>query len=182
MERVRNIAISGSIGSGTTSLGRVLAEKLGWQFVEGGEVFAGIHRELGISEENVAKRQDTWDIEFDKKMQSVFQYEEKNIIESHLAGYNARGIIGIFKIRLVCETNGVDQIDERARRIARRDGISVGEAKRHLLERERGNIEKYERIYGLNPYQDSSLYDVTINTFKKSKEAVLKEALKRVRK
>ena len=177
----RNITISGSIGSGTTSLGKALAQKLDWRFVEGGEVFAAIHKELNISEEQVIGRPDNWDLEFDKKLQEMLRNEEKQVVESHLAGYNAKGIDGIFKIRLVCEdASGIDQKDERARRIGRRDGMPFEEAREHLTKRERGNIEKYERVYGVNPYIDSSLYDLTINTFHRSKKEVLQETLEKL--
>ncbi|MDP3697500.1 MAG: cytidylate kinase family protein, partial [Candidatus Taylorbacteria bacterium] len=172
-----NITISGPIGSGTTTLGRALAEKLRWKFVEGGEVFANMHKDLGLGEEEVAKRPDERDIEFDKKMQTMLSQQEHQVIESHLAGFNAKEISGVFKIRLVCEENGADRQDIRIARIAKRDGLSFAQAEKKHLERQKGNIEKYRRVYGINPYIDSSLYDVTINTFDNDEQAVVQKAL-----
>src|SRR3989344_4839940 len=173
---IRNITISGGIGTGTTTLGKMLAEKLGWQFIESGEMFKNIHKELGIVEEAVGKRPDKLDIEFDTKMKKMLSDGEKQVIEGHLAGLNAKGITGVFKIRLFCEENGLDSVDTRAARVATRDGLSLDAALTHLREREQGNIAKYERMYGANPYTDSSLYDLTINTFDHDQEGMLKLA------
>lgn len=173
---IRNITISGGIGTGTTTLARMLADKLGWQFIESGEMFKSIHKDLGIVEEEVGKRPDNLDVEFDNKMKKMLSEEEKQVIEGHLAGLNAKGIAKVFKIRLVCEENGVDSVDIRATRVADRDGLSLDAAKIHLQEREQGNIAKYQRMYGANPYIDSSLYDLTINTFDHDQEGMLKLA------
>lgn len=174
---IRNIAIGGYIGAGTTSLGKVLADKLGWRFVEGGGIFASIHKDLGLAEEKVVDRPDSVDNTFDEKMRRMFEQEERQVIESHLAAYNALAIPGVFKIRLVCEEDGKDREDIRVSRVAKRDGLSIEEATRYLRERESGNIEKYQRLYGINPYTDASLYDLTINTFEKGKEEVFREAI-----
>lgn len=175
--KFKSIAISGPIGSGTTTLGRLLAKELGWQFFEGGAIFAGIHKELGIAEEEVVKRPDHIDREFDKKMRDMFENGEKQIIEGHLAGLNARGLGHVFKIRLLCEENGEDKKEVRIDRVSRRDGLTMEQAKERVLEREGENIEKYQRVYGVNPYSDDSLYNLTINTFRHNKEETLAIAL-----
>lgn len=177
---VKNITISGSIGTGTTTLGKALAEKLGWQSVESGEIFKEIHKDLGITEEEVLKRPDNLDIEFDNKMKQMLSEGIHQVIEGHLAGLNAKGIDGVFKIRLVCEEERVDRQDIRIARVARRDGKTIEQVKQEMSQREKGNVEKYERVYGSNPYTDSSLYDLTINTFGKSEEEVLGEVLERL--
>lgn len=174
---VRNIAISGYAGTGTTTLGRGIAKKLGWRFIEGGEIFAGIHKDLGISEEKVPDRPDKYDFEVDKQMQKMFAEGEQQVIEAHLAGYNARGIDGVFKIRLVCQENGKDRPEVRFARIAKRDGIPQARAHKREAIREQGNTEKYRRIYHVNPYEDDSLYNLTINTFDKNEGGVLQVAL-----
>lgn len=179
---IRNITISGDIGTGTTTLGKALAKELGWHFLEGGEIFANIHKDLGISEEEVLKRPDKIDVAFDKKIRGLLSNNVHQVIESHLGGYNAKGIPGIFTIRLICEENGQDREDIRSQRVAKRDSISIEKARAQALLRERGNREKYERVYGVNPYLDESLYAITINTFARSKEEVLRIALDVVRK
>ncbi len=175
--KIKNIAISGPIGSGTTTLGRLLAKELGWRFFEGGAIFAGIHKELGIAEEEVIKRPDHIDREFDKKTRDMFENGKEQIIEGHLAGLNARSLNHVFKIRLLCTENGEDKKEVRIDRVSRRDGLTMEQAKERVLEREGENIEKYQRVYGLNPYTDDKLYDLTINTFRHNKEETLEMAL-----
>lgn len=170
---IRNITISGRIGTGTTTLGKALAEKLGWEFVEGGEIFETIHKDLGIDQMDVLKRPDLYDEEFDARMKRLFSEKEHQIIESHLAGFNAKDVDGVFKIRLVCEDGGEDSLEERANRIAKRDGMTVEEAVEHIKARETGNVEKYQRMYGVNPYAQEELYDLTLNTFHNTQQAIL---------
>lgn len=181
MEDTKNITISGPIGVGTTTLGRLLAKKLGWRFMEGGEIFKDMHKSLGIVEEEVLSRPDEMDVEFDKKMKILLSEEEHQVIESHLAGYNGQNIPSAFKIRLVCEEDSKDRQDMRIARVAKRDGMSFDEAKKKVLEREQGNIAKYERVYHINPYTNAALYDLTINTFANNEEKVLQIALDALR-
>lgn len=54
-------------------------------------------------------------------------------------------------------------IMERARRVARREGISVEEAFVSIAEREKGNKKRYLNLYGID-IDDKSIYDLIINT------------------
>ena len=54
-------------------------------------------------------------------------------------------------------------IMERAKRVARREGISVEEAFMQIAEREKQNRKRYLNLYGID-IDDKSIYDLIINT------------------
>ena len=51
----------------------------------------------------------------------------------------------------------------RLARIARRDGLELDEAKRQTAQRERVQLERYRRHYGLN-VEDKSIYHLVLDT------------------
>lgn len=185
MKDIKNITISGRIGSGTTTLAVGLSKTLGWQLLEGGALFEKIHQELNLSELEVNGRPDKFDLEYEEKIKKMLREQTHQIIQSHLAGFDAQGIEGVFKILVVCEdTNGRDAIDIRIDRLVNRRGISVEEAKKEVIVREQGHLEKWGRLYAGNDknwvYWDKKYYDLVINTYSHNQEETLKLALEAI--
>jgi len=179
---IRNITVSGRIGSGTTTLAVGLSKKLGWKLLEGGVLFEKIHKELKVSESQVTDRPDHFDIEYEEKIKKMLKDEKHNIIQSHLAGFDAQGIEGVFKILVVCEDEeGKDKTDIRIDRLVNRKKISVEEAKEEVQRREQGHLDKWRRLYANNNknwvYWDKKYYDIVVNTYAHNQEETLKIAL-----
>ena len=179
---IKNITISGKIGAGATSLARNLSKTLGWDFLEGGDLFEKIHKELNLSQAMVNSRPDHFDIEYEKKVKNMLKNESSHIIQSHLAGFDAQGIDGIFKILVVCEdSQGNDKEEIRIDRLINRDKISIEEAKEEVLEREKQHLEKWRRLYANNDpnwvYWDRKYYDLVISTYSHNQDETLKIAL-----
>lgn len=185
LANIRNITVSGKIGAGATSLAKVLSENLGWHFLEGGDLFEKIHKELNLSQVMVNSRPDHFDIEYEKKIEGMLKNENHHVIQSHLAGFDARGIDGIFKIFVVCEDeDGNDKVDIRIDRLINRDKISIEEAKKEVIEREKQHLEKWRRLYANNDqnwvYWDKKYYDLVINTYSHNQDETLKLALEKI--
>lgn len=179
---IRNITISGRIGSGQTTLAKKLAEKLGWKILEGGELFEKIHKELSLSELDVNQRPDNFDLEYEEKIKGMLKNESNHIIQSHLAGFDAQGIGGVFKILLVCEDeNGEDKTEVRVDRLVNSRGVSVDAAKEEVVAREKRNLDKWRRLYANNDENwvnwDSKYYDLVINTYSHNADQTLQTAL-----
>lgn len=180
---IRNITISGRIGAGSTTLAHGLSKALGWKHIEGGEVFwEHVRSKLNLSQKDTNLRPDEEDEEFDKMLKRLLSEDEKNIVETKLAGFNAQGIAGAFKILVLCDdANGVDQTAIRVDRIVNRERLSVEDAKAEVFQRETNDIEKWRRIYaGSDPdwvYWDKKYYDLVINTYNHNAEGTLKAAL-----
>ncbi|MCL5019832.1 MAG: cytidylate kinase family protein [Patescibacteria group bacterium] len=175
---IKNITISGRIGAGATTLAKKLSERLNWSLLEGGEIFAKIHKELNISQVDVLQRPDSFDLEFEAQIKKILVKEKHQIIQSHLAGFDAQGIEGVFKILIICrDEEGDDKADIRIDRLMNRDGISLEQAKHEILEREKANIEKFRKLYAKNDpnwvYWDKKYYDFIVNTYSHNQEETL---------
>lgn len=184
--KYRNITISGRIGAGATTLAKKLSQILGWDLLEGGDLFEKIHKELNISQSQASKRPDHFDLEYEEKIKNMLKNETGHIIQSHLAGFDAQGIEGAFKILIICEdSGGNDKPEIRIDRLVNRDNISIEEAKDEVVEREKQHLEKWRRLYaGGNPnwvYWDKKYYDLAINTYDHNQEETLKIALEALR-
>lgn len=179
---IRNITISGRIGSGTTTLSLGLSNKLGWKLLEGGVLFEKINNDLKISESQVTLRPDHFDLEYEEKIKKLLREQNHQIVQSHLAGFDAQGISGVFKILVICEdAEGNDKTDIRIDRLVNRKKISIEEAKEEVWKREEGHLEKWRRLYANNDqswvYWDKKYYDLIINTYSHNQDETLKIAL-----
>jgi len=185
LKSIRNITVSGKIGAGATSLAKNLSKALGWNFLEGGDLFERIHKELKLSQAMVNSRPDHFDLEYEKKVKNMLKNESHRIIQSHLAGFDAQGISGVFKILVVCEDRlGNDKEEIRIDRLINRDRISIEEAKEEVLEREKQHLEKWRRLYVNNDqnwvYWDKKYYDLIINTYSHNQDETLKISLQAI--
>jgi len=182
---IRNITISGRIGAGATTLAKKLSEKLDWDLLEGGDLFEKIHQELGVSQVDVLARPDSFDLAYEAKIKQILKTEKHQVIQSHLSGFDAQGIEGIFKILVICrDEEGDDKADIRIDRLMNRDGISLEQAKHEILEREKQNLEKFKRLYADNDqswvYWDRKYYDLIVNTYSHNQEEAFQFVLKEI--
>ncbi len=182
LSTVRNITVSGRIGSGATTLATQLAQSLGWEVLDGGKLFRKINDELGMSIIDSNKRPDHFDLEYEERIIKMLKEEEHHIIQSHLAGFDAQGIEGVFKILVVCEDEeGNDKVDIRIDRLINRDGVSVEEAKNEVKEREQQHLIKFRRLYARGDenwvYWDKKYYDLVVSSFSHNKIETLNQVL-----
>ena len=117
--KIRNITISGRIGSGSTTLAKGLQEKLRWKHIEGGDVFwEQVRSRLNLESKDTDKRPDSEDQNFDAQLKKMLAEDKNLILETKLAAFNAQGILGVFKILVICEDEeGNDKIDIRIDRL-----------------------------------------------------------------
>ncbi len=178
---IKNITVSGRIGSGTTTLASGLSRALGWKLLEGGAIFEKFHREMHKDELEVETRPDDFDLKYEEKVNKMLREDSHQIIQSHLAGFDAKGIEGVFKILVVCEDEGVDKLEVRIDRLVNRKGVSVDEAKKEAKVREEKNLEKWRRLYAKSDenwvYWDEIYYDLVVNTFSHNTEDSLQFVL-----
>lgn len=186
---IRNITISGRIATGTTTLAKGLAQNLGWDVLEGGELFRKIHEESALHEVDSNQRPDKFDLEYEERIKDMLRSKSHQIIESHLAGFDAQGIPGVFKIlvEVVNDDTAEDMQDIRIDRLVNRKKLSISEAKHEIRVREANNLEKWRRMYANGDtkwvYWDRKYYDFVVNTFshdpKEALNLVLSELQKR---
>lgn len=181
LSSIRNITVSGRIGSGATTLAHKLSEVFGWDMLDGGKLFREFTKDQGYA----GSRSDQFDLDYEEKIKKRLQDKHNQIIQSHLAGFDAEGIEGIYKILVVCEdTEGNDKTDIRVDRLVNRDGVSIEKAKHEVKEREEQNLAKWRRMYADGDvnwvYWDKKYYDLVINTYSHNQEETLKIALEAI--
>lgn len=177
----RNITISGRIGSGATTLAHRLSQILNWGMIDGGKLFRELTKDHGYAD----GRADRFDLDYEEMVKTKLKNSSHQIIQSHLAGFDAQGIEGVLKILLVCEdTEGNDKADIRIDRLVNRDDMPIEEAKREVIEREKQNLEKWQRLYADNDknwyYWDKRYYDLVISTYSHNPDQTLGIVLEKI--
>lgn len=187
----RNLTISGLPGCGSTTLMNFLRDKLDWQCYSGGEFMREYAIKQGYFSANnnvhhdATAYPDDFDRQVDYAVRDRLTHQNHLIMEAWLSGFLAQGIPGVLKVLVTCSENAV-----RIDRIVNRDMISVGEAKKHVLERETKNRNKWTTMYA-KEWQDwvvepgtlsskteidfwhPKLYDLVIDTYRHSREETL---------
>ncbi|MBI4991499.1 cytidylate kinase family protein [Candidatus Gottesmanbacteria bacterium] len=156
----RNITISGRAASGATTLSRVLAEKLGWKLINGGEIYREYAKKNGIPLEKTTASDDKYHLQLDNFIKEKLKNEKSLIIESWLSGFDAAGIDGVFKVFVTCSDDSV-----RVDRLVNRDKMTIEEAKQHLKTREEENLKKWEKLYHTRDFWNPALYNLVIDTY-----------------
>jgi cytidylate kinase len=134
------VAISGKSGCGNTTVSRLLASRLGLRVIN--YTFKDLAREKGISFEELRRRAETdsqYDLTIDR-VQVRLAMEGGCVLGSRLAIWFLRD--AAFTVYLEAS------LDVRAGRIARREGIPLGEALVATRERDTEDRERYLRLYG----------------------------------
>lgn len=148
------VTIGGVAGTGTSTLARLVGERLDLPVVSGGQIFRDAAAERGLSLADFGALCET-DPEVDRTLddrQVGLLRAGGLVLESRLAGWLAhREGVDAVKICLVCDE------DERIRRIVDREGGSVEEQRLRTLEREASEAVRYAAYYGfdlhsLEPY------------------------------
>jgi predicted cytidylate kinase len=175
---IRNIAISGRIGTGKSTLASHLADELSWNLIDAGKVFRQIAKEIGFDIKQTEKIPEEADRSYEEKTLALFKNEKNNIVQSHLAGYLSKDLKDVFKILVVCDDEeGEDKVLIRIDRLMNRDIISAEEAKSDIYKREESLINKFRRLYIKDDpnwvYWDKKYFDLIVNTYVlNQKEAV----------
>ena len=194
----KNITISGLPGAGSTTLGKHLAQHLGFKYHSGGDFMRQYAIKKGYFDpkETVHHLATAYPDDFDRKvdyeMRDNIFHTEGCVYESWLSGFLAQGAKDTLKILVFCSDDAV-----RVDRIANRDDISIAEAKEHIFTREQKNLEKWIQMYsqewkdwvvepktlsGTEPiyFWRRELYDLAIDTFRLGKEETLDKALQAI--
>jgi predicted cytidylate kinase len=153
-----NIALSGDVGTGTTTLGRNLASTLGWKHINAGDYFRAWHRERGVPLENVQEIPPEVDREVDMRFQRDMGQVAQTVFESHLAGWLAKELASTFKVLCVADPSVT------MARIAAREGWSVEEATHFSHLRTTRLNEKFASLYGVNDPYEPSLFNYIVDT------------------
>ena len=169
------ITVSGSPGSGVTTLCRGLADALGCGYVSGGELFREVAEERGLSLSQLTARageSEELDRELDQRLRTIAETwgtaNKGFILESRLAGWLA-GNRADLRIWL-------DAPEEvRLDRTADREEMAA-----EMQVREAVDAARYDSYYGID-IDDRSIYDLAFNSARWGESALLELVLNAIR-
>jgi len=152
------ITVSGYHGTGKTTYAAHLAKEIGLRHVSAGMLFRKLAQEKGMSLEEfgqVALKDPTVDRLIDERTMS--EAEKGNVvIDGQIAGWVLKEIADL-RIHLITPE------PIRIQRIAERDRLTVEEARRQTVTRERVQSERYKLHYGFK-VEDFSIYQLILDT------------------
>ena len=171
------ITISGTPGSGKTTVARLLEKELGMNYVYSGMIFRELAEKHNMSLEEFGKYCEEnceIDKELDDKQLKILK-KGNVILEGRLAGWLAyKNKISAFKILIDAD------IDTRAKRIVNREEGIVEKRKKEIQKREKSEAKRYKDYYGLN-LNDKSIYDIVIDSADKTPEEILEIIIKKLK-
>lgn len=151
------ITVSGPHGTGKSTYAKALAATLGLRYVSGGGFFRDLAKEKGLTLETFSKMA-AEDPAIDRLIDERTKTEAKTggvVIDAQLGAWMVKDLADV-KVLIVASD------DVRFKRIAERDRISISEARKQTLERERIQKQRYQKYYGLD-VSDLSIYDLKID-------------------
>jgi CMP/dCMP kinase len=160
------VTVGGPPGSGKSTAGRRVAERLGLEFRSAGEVFRSEARARGLSVEEFnryAESHPEVDRELDRAMQALAT--PGRLLEGRIQGP-------------LCRRNGLPvhavvvtaSEEVRVRRLAERDGQTLPEARDRMRRREASERARYLRDYGIDLERETG--DLSVDSTSKGPEQV----------
>jgi predicted cytidylate kinase len=153
------IGISGSPGSGKTTVARMLSDRIGIRFHSMGSVFRSIadEKKLSLKELSTLAESDSSIDHLIDRRQSEMLRAGGIIMDSRLSCWlMKRSNINGLKVWITAP------LDVRAKRVAGREGIGMAEARESIKAREESEADRYRKYYGID-MKDLSIYDIVIN-------------------
>lgn len=149
------ITVGGLIGSGKTTVAKALAKAFKLKHVSAGEVFRSMAEERGLSLEELTKlaeKNHGLDREVDEKQKKLVK--SYAVVDGRLSGWLLDADL---KIWLKAP------LEIRAKRVAKRESKSVGQALEETKRREESETKRYGKIYKID-ISDMSPYNAVIDT------------------
>jgi CMP/dCMP kinase len=169
------ITISGAIGSGKSTVSRLLAEKLKCNYYSVGQIMRELAKERGISLlelAKVAENDSTIDKALDKKQKEIGKKDANFIMDSRLGFHFLPDSCKIF-----LDVN----IKEAAKRIFNENRADEGyksldDAINFIKKRSQSEKKRYKEYYGI-VFPDKKLFDIWIDTTSKSPSEIVQEII-----
>ena len=159
------ITISGVPGSGKSTVGKILAKKLGYEYFSMGDLRGqmAIEKEMTIDELNALGEKEDWTDRRADEIQTQMGKEKDNFIfEGRLSWYFIPNSFKIF-LTVDVKTAAERTLKNRAERQDEKQVTAVFEAEQAVLQRLASDKKRYLQYYGID-YTKLENYDITIDT------------------
>lgn len=169
------ITITGDLGSGKSTVAKMIAQRLGLQHYSSGDIFRKMAKDKGMDITAFNKSLESSkeaDNELDKFVEKLGNEQDDFIIDSRLAWHF---IPHSFKVYLsVDETVGARRILKHGRENEKAQDVQ--EMVQKNKQRRLSELKRYQEYYGLS-LADQSQYDVVVDTSDISAEEVAQKVI-----
>jgi cytidylate kinase len=170
------LTISGLHGTGKSTIGKLVAQKLTIKYYSTGQAFRDLAKEMNLTLEEFTEYVEE-NPEIDKKLDhKITEIAQKGniLIDSQLSAY-ILGSIANLKILLTCS------LEKRVQRMAERDNTDYNEKLNETLIREESELERFKNLYNFD-LNDLNVYDLIVDTSSLSVEEIVETILNEIKK
>lgn len=168
-----SLVIGGLAGTGSTTVGKILSERLGWEYVYGGGIMRGLAGDAGMTiEEYMHALVDDPKTEKQVDQQLIERTRQgKAVVESRILAWILPPDVEGFTVWFHCE------LEERVRRVQQRENYpDLAEAKRRILDREQVDAKRYRTLYGVD-HTAHGHFDLELDTTSITAPEVVEQVL-----
>jgi len=173
------ITISGTPGSGKTTIAEKLSYKLKLEYIYSGELFRNLAKKHNMTLEKFGKyceKNSKIDRELDNKQIEILKGKNDIILEGRLAGWlSYKNNISAIKIFLNAD------IDIRTKRVIKREDGDFEKRKQEIIKREKSEKTRYKKYYNID-LSDKSIYDIVVDTGDKKPEEIVDLIISKINK
>lgn len=169
------ITIGGTLGSGKSTVGRLLAKKLGCNYYYMGGIQREIAEEKKISLLELMKLEEedpSIDMEVDQRAAEIGRKEDNFVLDGHLSFHFVNDSFKVF----------VDaDFEERAKRILgdkirKEHNVDLESTKDNMKVREKSAQSRWLRYYNIDAY-DKSQFDLVVDSTSKTPEELVSDIM-----
>lgn len=179
-----NISITGNLGSGKSSVAKIINGK-GYEIFSTGKIFRQLAMEKGVSVEEfnrqvneAARRGDrSVDKMIDDTTAKISEERDMVVIDSRLAWHFAPKSFKVFIITDIGESSR--RVFSDSQRANSESYISCEECKKSLINRQKLETARYKEIYGID-YYDMGNYNLVIESTSARPEEIAHEILEQM--
>lgn len=162
------ICLAGLTACGKSTVARRLAEKYRLQYVSGGTVLKELALRMGYKSQERGWWETTEGMRFLEQRLRDPRFDKQ--VDDELLSWTQRGnvVLDSWTMAWLSKTGFKVWLEvspqERAKRLASRDRISLGEAEKIIKEKDGKTRQIYERLYGFKLGEDFSPFDLVLGT------------------
>lgn len=164
---MKNIILSGMPAAGKSTVANIIAKQINLKYIAGGNLLKEIAAERGYA----VTGDEWWDTD-DAKRFVRDRMNDPSIdrqVDTRLKELISNGGFVLTSYSLPWLVNGEITVwleaseDNRAKRMAKRDGYTIDRALNVIKQRDRENIQYYRRIYGYNLAKDHKVFKIVLD-------------------
>lgn len=159
------ITICGDLGSGKSTVAKILSSKLGFERKSVGDLMGELAIKKGISLMEMSKKAENDNGEIDKildnEQKKLNESKENIIFDSRLGWFF---VPNSFKIYLKVDINVAAERIFNDKREDEKENTSLEETKRNMILRKQSEIERYKKYYNIEKYDNPHNFDIIVDT------------------